>query len=320
MRIDAAIAAMQRDPGLQRRAQAEMFEIGTAWRADPAVAPLLVDLEKYGAGAGLDECPALEAAFAASAAAGALARSMCRLFLVALERIPLGHLPFRSGFDHPVSSLLLARSGRAQLVLHGREPGRHDFEAVSFCDASRCEAVLAGSARGRLVRRRDGPAAEFSEEPVEIRAGARLRLDLSREDLLIERVERRLVTLRLQRTAALPEPTCEYRLSDGEPLHRAAGDLSFSRQEMMLALLGRMGRTEAVPAMAAIAGEPGDMSLRWQALRECLALDSTQGFRALSAVARAAGDPLAGPAGALRAQLLEAHPQLLQLEDDRCPA
>jgi hypothetical protein len=72
--------------------------------------------------------------------------------------------------------------------------------------------------------------------------------------------------------------------------------------------------------MAAIARGPGDDSLRWQALRECLALDTAHGFRALAAVARTAGDSLAATAGALRAQLVEAHPQLLALEDDRCPA
>lgn len=93
-----------------------------------------------------------------------------------------------------------------------------------------------------------------------------------------------------------------------------------SRHEMMVALLGRMGRTEAAPEMAAMESEPGDDSLRWQALRECLALDTETGFRALCAVAGAAADPLAAAAGALRAQLVEAHPQLLALEDVPCRA
>ena len=53
--------------------------------------------------------------------------------------------------------------------------------------------------------------------------------------------------------------------------------------------------------------------LRWID-RECLALDTAAGFRALATLARLADDPLACPAGALRAQLVEAHPQLLSLE------
>lgn len=92
--------------------------------------------------------------------------------------------------------------------------------------------------------------------------------------------------------------------------------MAASRQEMMLAILGRMKRTEAAPEMAALAQDKAaDESLRWQALRECLALDSGTGFVALAMLARDAADPLCGPAGALRARLVEAHPQLLLLEN-----
>ena len=88
----------------------------------------------------------------------------------------------------------------------------------------------------------------------------------------------------------------------------------------MLALLGRMRRAEAAPTMAAMAREAGPDGLRWQALREALALDTAEGFRALCHVARASDDPLAMPAGALRAQLVEAHPELLALEKQPCRA
>jgi hypothetical protein len=86
----------------------------------------------------------------------------------------------------------------------------------------------------------------------------------------------------------------------------------------MLAMLGRMGRKDAAPLIAEIAAGEGSPALRWQALRECLALDTQVGFAALSAVAGAAGDPLAANAGALRAQLIEAYPQLQEVE--QCPA
>jgi hypothetical protein len=81
-----------------------------------------------------------------------------------------------------------------------------------------------------------------------------------------------------------------------------------------------MGRKEAAPTMAEIARGAGSDGLRWQALREALALDTAVGFRALSVLARAPDDPLAMPAGALRAQLVEAHPELLSLEDCPCRA
>ena len=67
-----------------------------------------------------------------------------------------------------------------------------------------------------------------------------------------------------------------------------------------------------------MAEEAGSPHLRWQALRECLGLDSAIGFAALSAIARRSVDPLAVPAGALRAQLLEAYPQLAEVS--ACPA
>ena len=118
----------------------------------------------------------------------------------------------------------------------------------------------------------------------------------------------------------MPGPSREHDLSTGALLRQATGDIRASRQEVMLALLGRMRRAEAAPVMAAIATEPGDPSLRWQALRECLALDPAAGFAALSEVAGVASDPLAGPAGALRAQLREAYPELASLAGVACLA
>ena len=320
MRIDPALAAMRRNPALQRRAQAAMIAAGDEWRRGPATAALLADLDRFGAGAPLEACPALDALFIGGAAQ-VLASALCRCLAGVLEQEPFGHPPFRHGFDGQVSTLLLARAGRAHLVLHSREPGRWDFASARYGDALRYETVLAGKATASVVRVRGEPGRRtFSSERVELAAGTRLALDLSCEALQIGNVERRLIALRLHRFDARPRPSREYALADGALLLQSAGDMRASRHETMLALLGRMGRREAAPEIAALACEPGDDSLRWQALRECLALDTAEGFRALSHVARAAGDPLAGPAGALRAQLVEAHPQLLVLEDDRCPA
>lgn len=71
-------------------------------------------------------------------------RRLCSHFATALDRNRFGQLPFRHGFDGTVSTLLLARSGRAQLIHHAREPGRTDFSSAGFSDALRYEAVLAG--------------------------------------------------------------------------------------------------------------------------------------------------------------------------------
>ena len=126
----------------------------------------------------------------------------------------------------------------------------------------------------------------------------------------LESVEGCIVSLRLQRRLPEAGPTREYALSDGVLVHQAAGTPQDSRTELMMALLGRMGRPDAAPVMAAIAREPGGMAVRWQALRECLSLDTAAGFAALCEVARGEEDELAPAAGALRSQLIESYPQL----------
>ncbi|GGC24572.1 hypothetical protein GCM10011371_10270 [Novosphingobium marinum] len=70
--------------------------------------------------------------------------------------------------------------------------------------------------------------------------------------------------------------------------------------------------------MAAIARESGSPALRWQALRECLSLDTLAGFTVLTEIARSPSDELAPAAGALRSQLVEAHPELDEVVP--CPA
>jgi hypothetical protein len=126
------------------------------------------------------------------------------------------------------------------------------------------------------------------------------------------------VLLKLQRLDGSGALSCEYALDDGRLVHQAAGTPRDSRLELTAALLGRMGRSDAAPLLAAMAEEAGSPHLRWQALRECLGLDSGTGFAALTAIARRSEDPLAVPAGALRAQLLEAYPQLAEVP--ACPA
>jgi len=232
---------------------------------------------------------------------------------------PFAHPPFRHGYDRGTATLLLARRGLAQLVLHASEPGARAFDTAAFSHAERHEAVLAGEARARMVRRQ-GQFGRLAQQALVLRPGVLLVLDLREQALQLLRIERRLVSFRLHRSASSPEPSREYDLATGALLHQAAGDIRASRHEAMLALLGRMRWRDAAPVMAAIAREPGDASLRWQALRECLALDTAAGFAALSQLARAGDDPLAVPAAALRTQLIETHAELRVGESATCHA
>jgi hypothetical protein len=315
MRIDPQLQALRGNASPQRDAQGVLFDAREAWSVDPCVAPVLGELEAYGKGAPLAECPALAAALGDPAAAMTLVGALVERMLPALRREPLGQVPLRQFSGNGVSALLLARGTRAMLMLSAREPGDVPREAVAFSDGERHELVLAGEAEARLVRlgRARPEVAQLAVADVPLQARVSLALDQSREALLPGRVTRRLVSLRLTRAAERPQPTREYRLSDGAFLHQSSGDIGESRHELMLALLGRMGRTDAAPLMGEMACE-GSEHIRWQALRECLALDTSTGFRTLCTIARDAADPLASPAGALRAQLLEAHPVLAQLE------
>lgn len=322
MEISPFIAALRRDRTPQRQAQAAMEQARRAWRAEDGACDVMDDLARYGAGAPLEACPALEAVFMQPGEAERLMQCLSRHYCAALHAAPIGHPPFRNGFDGAVSSILLGRSGRAQLMVQAREPGEASPPSYIFSDSIRHDAVLAGSARARMVRTLEssGPSRRFDCEALTLSGGTRFSQDLSRETLVIDRVERRLVMLRLVRHAAEPEPTREFDARTGELLQQSAGQISTSRQEAMIALLGRMERTEAAPYMARIALAESDASLRWQALRECIALDSAEGFRALCKVARQGDDPLSAHAGALRAQLLETYPELAQLETGPCPA
>jgi hypothetical protein len=318
VRVDRTIAARRDDRRALQRSQALACAAAQRWREDVRVEPILAELREFGRGAPLSACPALAALFEAAPEAGDFAAAFCRSQVQAMAEDSFMQPAFRHNWDGRTATLLLARDGLALLSLVAVEPGSYAAATAVFSDAVRHEAILSGSACAiRVVRGGDGA---FSHDALELGAGASLALDLSCQALLIERVEARMVSLRLHRASPDPAPTREYDLSSGVLIHQASADARASRHEAMLALLGRMNRKEAAPAMAAMAREAGPDGLRWQALREALALDTAEGFRALCDVARTPDDPLAMPAGALRAQLVEAHPELLALEEAPCRA
>jgi hypothetical protein len=321
MRVNPQIAALRSNRAPQRQAQAAMKQAIDGWRAETDVAAIQSDFARFGEGATLEQCPTLEELFTAGRRAEAAMASLTRHFCAAIMANPLGHPPFACGFDGRASTLLLSKSGRAQLVLQAREPGPMGWPAASFSDTVRYDAVLAGRAQATIVRAH-GPheQVDFTAEQIVLEAGVRLGFDCSSETLQPTFIERRLVTLRLLQNAAAPTPAREYCRRTGRLLHRASGTRANSRRELMAAALGRMERRDAAPVLADMARHEADASLRWQALRECLALDVTEGFGTLSAIASRAEDELAAPAGALRAYLIEIYPELLNLEANQCPA
>ncbi len=321
MRIDPALRALRSDPTPQRAEQASLEAARDAWRQREGWEPLSQDFEAYGSGAALDECEVLQALMSDAGAARALADELIAHFLPAMAKAPLAQFPLRYSQNGAVSTLLLATSGRAALLLlaiDGAElAARPRAEAAGFILGERREVVLSGSARARHVACRPvSPVrAEIACHEIALGQGDLVTCETGREAVLVEEVSSgSFITLRLQRRGEGVLTAHDYSLIDGSLVHKSAGDAEQSRLELMMSLLGRMERQDAAPLLAQQARRGPD-NLRWQALRECLALDTAEGFRALGAVARDPDDNLSGHAGALRAQLLEAHPVLARIEE-----
>lgn len=324
MLLHPELRALRSDDAPQRDAQQVLHRAIAAWRARPEVAALFADVDQLGTGEDFERCHALAALFAdhggtGQATVATLASELCR----ALASAPLAHVPLRHFTDGFTSTLLLARKGPVTLsllALDGPElRNRPEPRCVGFAPNDTWELILAGKATADIVAcRPTGPrSAALTRRAIELLPGSVLRRDGEKEARLIQAVEGTLVSLRLQRRRQNPGPSREYSLSDGTLVQQAAGHPRDSRIELMLAMLGRMRRRDAAPLMAELARGEGSAALRWQALRECLALDTAAGFAALLAIAARPDDPLATPAGALRAQLIETHPQLQELA--ACP-
>lgn len=328
MQPTAELRAMLADPAALRRAQDRHTAAFAAWQAHPAAAPVLTDFAAYGAGAPLAALPALAGLFAQSASADFIGALLAHM-LPALAAAPMGQVPLRHAAARGHAALLLAREGDAALNLvafDGAVLARAPrAPTVAFAPGEEWDAVVAGTGTARLIRRISGPSGtRLCCDDVELAPGTALGRDGEREALVVDVAlpgggrsgpPQGLVMLRLQRRAPGTIPTREYDLASGELVHQADATPRESRHNVAIALLGAMRRTAAAPTLAEIAleVERGE-AVRWNALRECLGLDTAAGFRTLCTIARAPHDPLAHVAGALRAQLVEQHPVLAEID------
>ncbi len=321
MIIHPELRALRDDDGPQRVAQGHLVAAAQAWREDPANAAILADLAAFATSRPLAECPALAALFEeGESQARTMALEFARDMVSALEQAPLGHLAMRHYADETLCTLLLAQAGNVSLALVATDgeglAARATATTADFGPRESWESVLAGRAEAELIECRaigeDGRA-DLRRRALSLVPGKVVCRDAARQSLQLRRVEGCLVSLRLQRRHERAGATREYALADGALVHQAAGNPRDSRVELMLAMLGRMGRADAAPMIASLALGDGSEGLRWQALRECLALDTATGFAALSALAVREADDLRGPAAALLDQLLGAHPQLAEI-------
>jgi len=327
--IRQELQALRGDDAPQRQAQRRIAEATGRWRESSGAALADAELACLADGAPLEDLPFLAALFTpGDPGAGEFVDSLIAAQAAELAAEPLAQVIWRHHVDDGVTTLIVARHGMATLTLQSCDgTGLARIPAavtIGFSPGETWEHVLAGTAEADLVRivgERPG-GADLVRAPLQLAPGTVSHRHCAREAQLLRSVPSSLVSLKLQRRLGRGGVTRHFRLDDGRLVHQSAGCPRDSRLELTAALLGRMGRSDAAPLLAAMAEEEAAVSLRWQALRECLALDSAQGFATLCRIALRDGDPLAAPAGALRAQLLEAHPGLhhCQGETSPCPA
>ena len=257
-------------------------------RREPRLAAVLEELLRYGEGGNFAHCPALVALFEHTGAARDLLRPLIGRLTDLHRAYPRAQLAFRHRSQAGAHVLQIAARGHAtlSLVLQDQDAGAEHIIAT-FADADQREVVLTGKANACLfeIVAEERDRVILNSVRTELQSGARMKCTGPRQSRLIKPSHDSLLTLRLARTAD-------------------------SRAELAMLLLGRMGRSDALPVLAART-RTGDAQLRWQALRQCLALDAATGLPLLERIAKDHADPLYQAARALLAQLQRERSSLL---------
>lgn len=327
MIIRPELQALRSDDAPQRQVQDHLAEVLARWRSSPVMLTAQRELARFSAGSALEDLPLFSSLFeSGSHIAPQLVGEVVSLFLGELSRNPLGQIPLRGSTTEVVTSVQLLRRGTTVLTLQAIDGSRlanqPDPVSANYSASETWEYVLSGTAvTDRIVLHGEG---KLESQPMDLMPGKVFHRLGAREALHYRQVPGWLVTLKLQRRDSGAQVAREYMLKTGELIHQSAASPRDSRLELTASLLARMGRRDAAPLLGAMAEEQGSAPMRWQVLRECLALDSATGFAALCRIAADPADCLAAHAGALRAQLLETYPALAAIEAlqgaQPCPA
>ncbi len=309
MHVHPALARLRREEAPQPRVDAALAR----WRASGDVAAVLEALAAYGAGESLGRLPALARLTAEVEAAQAFARRFVAALTPALRAEPLAQLPLGHSASPGIARVLLAESGRAALRLAAvARRAETPAASVLFEDCEAQEIVIAGEARAALYRLAAG---RIACEMRDCRPGTRIARAGPQEARQILAVAQPLLVLQLTRTASAPAPSCEYALPQGTPIKTISASKRESQQMMALGVLGALGHRPALEAMEPLALDPAAArDLRWEALRQTLAMDTRRGMALLERLAASVSDRLAEPAARLHRDLIAAHPGLAARE------
>ncbi len=285
-----------------------------AWLARPQTAAVFDQVASYAAGAKISACPALEALMCNRGEARAFIETLVLPIINALKVHPFGEPAFRFRVSSGLARIELVRRARATLSLAVYEPLAQAIEPASafFSDREVHEIVIEGEASG--LRHHYAGEGVISSIGQTWRAGDRISLVDQVHARQVLRVERAFVLLELAREPARPAPAREVDLETGRTTRLASGDKSASQAIMALSVLGALGDSGAPDAMENIALRHDEAEdVRWEAVRQALALEPARGLAILAKLAAQAADPLAQPARSLRASLLREQPELRAL-------
>jgi hypothetical protein len=313
VRVHPALAALRSDRASQRFARQALEQALAGWRGDPLTRRVAGELAAHDRGAPLARCEALAEVMRDHRRARDWAEQLIAAMIAALRAHPLAEVPLRCRSSDGAAAVRLLVSGGSSLTLSALVPAEASApQTVLFADRSGVDLVLAGEARGTeydLIEGAQGTTALEQFERV-WRPGVRSELTATRTRRMVPS-SGPVLLLQLTRVPPAPRPTRQVCVRSGAVLSRASGDKQASRDHLALAVLGALEHRPALGVMAAVARAPGrEADLRWEAVRQSLALDPARGVELLDTLAQGDNPCLAGAATRLRQNLLAAHPQL----------
>ncbi|AOL94377.1 hypothetical protein [Porphyrobacter sp. LM 6] len=308
MQINPELVRLRSEPAPQPATDAALAR----WRASPDVVAVSAALAQWQTGVPLAALPALARLVSDLSAASCFAEAFIAPLLGALTDEPLAQLPLGFSAAPGMARLRLLGHARAGLSLTVLAPRPRSVPpAALFEDGEAHEIAIAGAGQV-LVHHLSANGLESHE--IACVPGTKLARLGTRDARQIIAITRPLVLLQLTCEAARPEPSREIALADLRLLKTISGCKRTSQQMMALGVLGALGHRSALATMTGLAEDPqATRDLRWEALRQTLALDASEGLALLTRLAERADDAIGAPAAALRRDLLATRPDLAAL-------
>jgi hypothetical protein len=305
MHVHAEVARLRHGLPAQSLTDAALAQ----WVGRPDVAAVVAALAGFAGGAALEDVPALHRLLTDAGAAAALAGGLVDALMPAMQAEPLAQLALGHASSPGAARLRLASHGRAGLSLVAYACRNWALPASAlFEDGQAHDIVLAGAGTALVHRLED---AGLTTHRLALAPGTQLFRGGVEDARQIIAVSQPLLVLQLTREAAQPRPSQEIALADGRLVKTISGCKQASQRMMALAVLGALGHTRALPALAAMAHDQrAGRDLRWEALRQSLAMDTRSGLELLAALAADRSDLLQPAAVALQTRLAADCPDL----------